>query len=247
MSTNNFQPFVTLVAQQDPPAWLIDKANKNNSFFSCVLAIQEQDILAKVISTVFNLIIIDENIIVGKIIPAIRNPQSLNLHTPAIALTPHTENDHKKHLITLGFDDCLPKPLINECLDETIRFWQGHNVQFDYLWSLKTLLDNCRNNRKLAISLYEKLFDSLPQQIDSIETAFGNGDFRLAYDITHKLNGSVKTCFLKPVGETADCLKKIFNENKPELIEPHFLALKQRIGVLLQNREKIFEFLEKGN
>lgn len=247
MSLNNSHPFVILIAQPNHPDWLVNSANNSSGNIICVLADHKQDIVTKINSTGFNLIIIDETINAGEVISAIRKPKSLNQQTPSIALTGQTESVHKKHLISLGFDDCLPKPLMNDNLKELIEFWHGHEVQSGYLRSLQILLDNCRNNRKLAITIYEKLFDSLPQQIDMIEAALVNSDYRSALELTHKLNGAVKTCYLKPVEVVSDNLEKIFQQSQPELIDQQFLALKQSIGDFLQNRETIFEYLSKEN
>lgn len=237
-------PFFILVVQQEHPIWLTAKANSNNDFINLVLASHEQDILSALSNTTFNLILIDEAVHAAEIIPIIRMPGSINQHTPAIVLIGHDEAEHKKNLVAIGFDDCLIKPLTINNLEEATQFWQGFDETAIYLKAVQNLLDNCRNNRQLVLTLYEKLFMSLPQQVEVIETSLNNGDYQAALNTTHSLVGSVKTCYLQPIEEASVCLEKSFMQGTPELIDHHFSALKQRMQLFLSKREIILWYLE---
>jgi CheY-like chemotaxis protein len=245
MEHKTYGPYITLIAQHSHSSWLIDRLKINSEYNTFVRVSNEQDILSTLNNTPFNLIIIDEAFNVSEIFLAIKMANNINYRTPIIALIDHGNAEQRKNMIAIGFDDCLIKPLSADNLEETISFWRGHDIPAMYLSSVQTLLDNCRNNRKLAMTLYEKLFAALPQHVDLIETAIISKDLKLALDTTHTLNGYVKTCYLQPIEEAADRLEKSFINNKPELIDNNFLILKQRISTFLENQQLIFDFLEK--
>ncbi|CAG7856588.1 hypothetical protein MCAMS1_01135 [biofilm metagenome] len=237
--------FVTLIAQPDHPAWLKEKQASNSGNDLIILARSEQDTLSSLSNTLLGLIIIDESINTDLTITNLRSANAINSHTPTIAIINSNSAQHRKKMISLGYDDCLLKPFTIGDLEEIIRFWKGDEILTAYQCSIQNLLDNCRDNKELAMTLYEKLFATLPQHIELIETALKNNNYELALDTTHILNGSVKTCYLQPIEEISDCLEKSFIEEKYDLVEYHFLTLKDRIKTFLDNQQTILSYLEK--
>ena len=102
-----------------------------------------------------------------------------------------------KKLIAAGFDDCLTKPMTADTLDEVIKLWRGDDVLTTALDSIEALLEKCHNNNGLVLILCQKLFEELPLQTSQIEEALEKRQYKTAFELTHKLNGSAKICCLQ--------------------------------------------------
>ncbi len=245
MQSNDLIPFVTLVAQAKATNLFTQDLHK--SFDSDVLVWTDtfEDTLTTIGKRQFNLIIIDLKLKGFDIISCIKTPDSANYYTPVVALIDIDEINQRKNLINQGFDDCLVKPLLAYNLEETIAFWRGNNNWAAYQDSIQTLLTNCKNNYVLATALYKKLFETLPQQIDDIDSALQDGDYQSVLSHVHTLNGGVKTCYVKPIETIAQILETTVLEKNYALVDGYFLMLKQKVSVLIDYQQQILNYLEK--
>ncbi len=245
MQSNDLIPFVTLVAQAKTTSLYIQDLQKCFDSNTVVWADTFDDTLAAVGNRQFDLIIIDLKLKGLDIIANIKAPDGINCTTPVIALIEIDEVNERKNIIKQGFDDCLVKPLSAYNLEETIAFWRGDNNWATYQESIQTLLANCRNNRTLAATLYKKLLETLPQQIDRIENALQAGDYSSIADSAHTLNGCIKTCYLKPLAGIAQNLETCVIEKNYDLVDGYFLMLKQKVRTFIDFQQQILDYLEK--
>jgi HPt (histidine-containing phosphotransfer) domain-containing protein len=109
--------------------------------------------------------------------------------------------------------------------------------------SVQALLDKSRNNSGLVLTLYKKLFEELPLQISCIEEALKTGQYELAFDVTHKLNGSAKICCLQDIEESAMALEKCLIQKRHGQTTAYFLILQQRISIFINHRQLILDYL----
>lgn len=245
MQSNDLTPFVTLVAQAKSTSLFTQDLQKCFDSDTLVWADTFEDTLAAISKRQFNLIIVDLTLKGLDIISSVKTPNSVNYQTPVVALIDIDEINQRKNIIKQGFDDCLVKPLSVHNLEETIAFWRGNNNWTAYQESIQTLLTNCKNNRTLATTLYKKLFEALPQQIDRIDSALQSGDYPSALDPAHTLNGCIKTCYVKPLEEIAQNLETSVIEKNYDLVDGYFLMLKQKIRAFIDYERQILEYLEK--
>lgn len=84
-----------------------------------------------------------------------------------------------------------------------------------------------KNNQRLTLTIFEKLFEELPTQIQGIQEALENKQYDLAQEITHKLNGSASFCGLHDIQQSANTLERsLLNYNYAETHQ-HFFKLQQ--------------------
>jgi HPt (histidine-containing phosphotransfer) domain-containing protein len=193
----------------------------------------------------FNLIIVDLDLGDFDLVSLAKNPSCINRNTPVIALLDEVDSAQKSKLIAAGFDDLLSKPLTADNLSEIMGFWCGSDGLSSFLNSIQTLLANCRNDRSLVIELYKKLFEELPQQIDRIEAALKTRQYQLALDVTHNLNGCVRTCYLQDIEELANALERCLIQKKYEFADGYFLMLQQQVSTFIDHRRPILDHLHE--
>jgi DNA-binding NarL/FixJ family response regulator len=232
--------FVTLLAHDLYSALQIQELR--DIYGSTLILTNTQDETSIAIAgKLFNLIIVDTDLNGFGLVTLAKSIGCINYNTPIIALTDKADSSQRRHLIAAGFDDCLLKPLTADNLDEIVKFWRENDVLSSSLNSIQTLLAKCKNNRSLALALFNKLFEELPLQISCIEEALKNGQHQLAFDITHKLNGSAKICCLQDIEKTANALEECLIQKRYEYADGYFLMLQQRISVLINQRHPILD------
>ena len=238
------EQFITLLAHADsdlPPS--LPSGDLFGSSF--VLTGTENETSTELTSRLFNLIIIDLDLACLNLIALAKTKGCINYHTPIIALLDEHNFSQKSSLIAAGFDDCLVKPLTIENLGDAINLWRDNDVLVSFFESIQTLLSIFRNNKAVVLTLYRKLFDELPQQIEQIENAINTGQYHLAIDATHHINASAKICYLKNIGNIANDLETCLNHKKYGLVETYFSLLQKDISTLINHRLSILEHLER--
>jgi CheY-like chemotaxis protein len=239
-------PFVTLIAYTQSPDLTLEQLRNG---FSHTLLLTETPIEAAVALTsqLFNLIIVDLALSEIDLLALVKNPDNINCGTPILALVDKVNPGLKKDLIAAGFDDCLTKPLTAASLDETIQLWQKNEDLSAFINSTQVLLANCRNNRSLALTLYSKLFDTLPQKIAELEAALKAGQYDLAFETTHYLNGLLRTCYLYELQDLATHLEKCLIQNSHEFADGYFSMFRQSAVTFLSHQNAILDHLWKHN
>ncbi len=94
---------------------------------------------------------------------------------------------------------------------------------------IEILLDKTRDNRPLTLTIFKKLFEELPEQIDTIKDALESRQYTLAQQITHKLHGSVSFCGLTDIQKPACALESSLLNHDYKAANQHFLILQQCI------------------
>lgn len=236
--------FVTLLAHDLCPALQIQHV-RSLCGSTLVMTKTQNETSAAIASKLFNLMIVDLNLNGLELVACAKQSNCINRNTPIIALTDKTDTSQRRNLIAAGFDDCLLKPLTADNLGELINFWRENDVLTSSLNSIQTLLAKCNNNRGLVLTLCKKLFEELPLQISCIEDALKNRRYQLAFEVTHKLNGSAKICCLQDIEESATALENSLIQKKYEYADGYFLMLQQRISVFISQRQPILDHLDR--
>lgn len=236
--------FITLIAHKNNPALPIPDS-KILFGSTWMLTNTEQETASAIADRPFNLIIVDMALAGDKLISAARSHGCINLHTPVIALVDSNTTWTKKNLINAGFDDCMTKPLTTDMLAEAISLWRDNDILVSFFESIHDLLGIFRHNNKVVLSLYRKLFEELPQQIEQIETAINTKQYHMAIEATHHINASAKICYLKTIGDLANALEACLLKKNYDLVETYFLMLQKNISTLISHRHSILEHLER--
>lgn len=93
------------------------------------------------------------------------------------------------------------------------------------------------------MTLFEKLFSELPQQVGAIGKAFENNELQLAIDITHKLHGSVSFCGLENIRKPAEKLEACLRTLELEPFELHYGELDRQVDLFITAEDEIMKIL----
>lgn len=172
------------------------------------IANNENEALIVLLYTHFDLILLDENLANSEIISFIKGEGGLNYKTPVYVMSEHQESYLQQHLLALGIEGCINKPLSVSVFEQLlIQNLSTDTIQPDYV---QILLNKTQNNKNLALTIFKKLFAELPQQLIDIRNALQNHQYQSALDVTHKLHGSVGFCgftdIQQPAYELENCL-----------------------------------------
>ena len=160
----------------------------------------------------------------SELITRIKDPLGINSKTPVIAIINPAEASHSYQQCPMAFDDSLTRPVTEQRLNEIIDLWQTKALALDYI---QIVLSKTKNNQRLTLTLFEKLFEELPLQVIEIRNALENKQYDLAQEITHKLNGSVSFCGLMDIQQPANALESCLLNNNYASTHRHFLMLQQ--------------------
>ncbi len=214
----------------------INHASLKHRRQNIIVAHKLNDILMLIATTQFDLILLDltANYSVApvpdrlpgmaELIARIKDPLGINNKTPIIALANPAQDAQKEAQCPMRFDDSLISPITAERLNEIIDLWQTKTLALIYI---QIILSKTKNNQRLTLTLFEKLFEELPLQIVTIKDALENKQYDLAQTITHKLNGSVSFCGLTDIQQQANALESCLLKNDYASIDKQFLMLHQ--------------------
>jgi len=189
-----------------------------------VLEKENNEILTLIKTTQFDLILLDSPINSSELLTLIKSVDCINNTTPVIALIDPTEDIQKKTIFAMGFNDYVINPITEEQLNAVIDLWLIPASALDYI---QIILGKTINNRRLALTIFNKLFEEIPLQISGIKDALENKQYALAKEITHKLNGSASFCELTDIQKPANALESCLLNKNYEAINWHFLMLQQ--------------------
>lgn len=108
------------------------------------------------------------------------------------------------------------------------------------------VLDKTKNNRTLALTIFKKLFDELPQQLDGIAYSLKTGDYDNAKEITHKMHGSVSFCGLTDMQEPAKKLEQGLISRNHQTIAVDWLQLQEKVFKFIHHRKSILADLAEN-
>ena len=255
VKTTQHNQFIVLIADDTGINYSSLKHRRQN----IIVANIHNDILMHIETTQFDLILLDLAVNSpvtsvpnqlrhfghpwqSELITRIKDPLCINNKTPLIAVIDPEEAPQIEQQCPMWFDDWLIKPITEERLDKTIALWQTKTSALQYI---QIILSKTKNNQRLTLTIFEKLFEELPLQIIGIKNALDSNQYGLAQEITHKLNGSVSFCGLMDIREPANALESdLLNKNYAN-IHQHFLGMQQHILNLTRHREFILANLEQ--
>jgi HPt (histidine-containing phosphotransfer) domain-containing protein len=188
------------------------------------------------------LILLDLNEHSPELIAHLKTSNGINNKTPLIAIINQKDEAQWKHQHPSDFDDWLLKPFTKEQLENSIDLWQTKKLALDYIQIIQA---KTKNNQRLTLTIFEKLFEELPLQLANINEALKNKQYTLAQEITHKLNGSASFCGLQDIQQPANTLEtSLLNLNYADINKQfqtlqqctlHFTCLQQAIMTTLRN------------
>lgn len=170
-----------------------------------------------------------------ELIAHIKDPLCINIKTPTIAIIDQTEDIQKIKQCLMEFDDWLISPVHEERLNEIIDLWQTKTSALAYIQIIQR---KTNNNRRLTLTIFEKLFEELPRQITDIKNALENKQYHLAQEITHKLNGSASFCGLADIQQPASALESCLLNNNVDT-QQLFIALQQNALNFMRHQKSI--------
>jgi len=223
------------------------------------VATQYDDMLMNLETTQFDLILIDftENCSVtpasdrlsdyrhpwqSELIALLKDPAGINSKTPVIAIVNPADEFYSDQQHPVAFYDCLIGPITEQWVSELIDLWQTKALALNYI---QTMLSKTKNNQRLTLTLFEKLFEELPSQVINIKDALETEQYDLAKEITHKLNGSASFCGLTDIQQPANALENFLLNNDFASAHQHFLTLQQCILSFTRHQNFIVTTLEQ--
>lgn len=105
------------------------------------------------------------------------------------------------------------------------------------------LLEKTAHNKALTLSLFKRLFLELPDQTREIEQALRRQDLASAYQIIHKLHGSVSFCGLTDIQLPAYLLEACLYRRDADPAWVHLNNLQAQINHLLTCKTSIIDYL----
>lgn len=238
LKTKPNEQFIVLIAGDID----INYSSLNHQRQDIIVTTQYDDILMSIETTQFNLILLDLSAKYSKLISRIKDPLGLNSKTPAIAIINPADDSQNNQQCPIAFDDCITGPITEQWLNETIDLWQSKALALDYIHILQA---KTKNNQRLTLTLFEKLFEELPIQIIDIKDALEKNQYELAQEVTHKLNGSVGFCGLTEIQQSANTLEQCLLNNNYASTHQHFLMLQQYILNFTRHQKSILANLSK--
>jgi CheY-like chemotaxis protein len=188
-----------------------------------------------------------------ELIETLRHTENPNRDTPVIAVTAHALPNQRKDIIALGFDECLIKPILSEQLEEIVALWRPTEPREALSDSPKQagyaqqLLAKTAYDRDLALTILNKLYEELPQQLDSIQKALRHRQWQQALSITHKLHGSVSFCGLTDIRQQALTLEQNLISKDFLETDRHFDKLQALIQQFITKKTELIEELSDKN
>lgn len=189
------------------------------------------DVRALIENTRFDLIFFDLGLDYSKFNTQIKSSDNLNRKTPVFAIASSAKTINQDELS--HFAGWITKPITVEQINEISESWQAKAARYIQIVQSRT-----NNNRHLALIIFEKLFDELPEQIARIKAGLDDKQYGLAREIAHQLNGSASFCGLTDIQQAANALEHCLLNNDLITLDRHFHTL-EHYSLDLIRREKL--------
>jgi CheY-like chemotaxis protein len=216
--------FVVLLADNRVDAELLE-SQLNKQHHSVVLGRNTYEVLTLAKTVAFNLIILGFNKNILDIIEIIKRRDNINHKTPVIALLDKEEGGAQKTLIDAGFDNCLKGDALEKQIIEVIEYWRAKNISA--LNYIQLIQNKTKHNQKLTLTIFNKLFEELPLQVNAIKEALESQRYTFAEETVHKLHGSVSFCDLEDIRKPAYALENCLINKKYDAVNEHLRLLQE--------------------
>jgi len=180
-----------------------------------------------------------------ELIKIIKQKGTINQNSPTIAITAQAQSHQRKALIDAKFDECLIKPILVEQLEELVNLWspisrpKKTTTEIDKNDYIAVLLQKTSGNTALATTLLNKLLTELPSQLFLIEQALKTNNLALAFDVTHKLHGSVSFCGFTDIQTLANKLETSLIEKDTLSLATQLEQLKKEVGNFTDHKDQL--------
>jgi len=178
-----------------------------------------------------------------ELVTIIRQSDSINQHSPCIAITTDISEQQKQHLIKAGFDQCLIKPVLQEQFNEIVELWLTDPSslinQSTAAYYVETLSARTSGNQTLTKTLFSQLFSELKMKPKKIKAAISMGYLKTAREELHKLHGSFSFCGLTELQQAANALEISLINATTESISFQLIELTNQIDYFLSLEESI--------
>ena len=193
---------------------------------------------------------------------AIIRQQTLNEHTPIIAVTAHVFGEEKDKLLDNGFNSFITKPIdeamlhhsIYEYCDSTLLAYHPKLVAptprpiSDFrpkIIDWKLALQRAGQKKMLAKDMFIGLVNSLPESKANISEALISQDIEQLKVLIHKLNGA---CCYSGVPSLGKVTHELETELKRDIglddLQPEFFEFFEQIDLVLEEAENFINHIE---
>ena len=108
---------------------------------------------------------------------------------------------------------------------------------------IKQLLTQCNQDTSLAHTIFDKLFEEVPQQLAQIEQSIHSNDLSAAGQVAHSLHGSIRFCGFREFQEDAKALEIALQQQNISLSQQYFSTLRKKLANLIKQQDKIRQAL----
>lgn len=214
IALNRVDRAVLVLADVNDPRIFAIRQHLRDYCQQLIFTAQVSEIISLINTYHAELILLDLHLCGVALIKQLRGLSSINLKTPVIALTNNSDREQKKNIIAAGFDDCLIKSVNLNQLAELLEVWQVSQNVPNELSYVTSMLSKTYGNKKLALTIFQKLLMELPEQVSSIKEALEIKQYELARQVVHKLNGSASLCGFVDMQRSAQTLENsLLNQN----------------------------------
>lgn len=245
-SKNLTDRFTVLVADHAIDAALLaSRLDRQQYQFVCCR--RPDEILLHTQNQSFNLIVLSDDKNAPELIKSIRNTRGVNSETPAIAAMAEEDLAQRKRLLAAGFDDCLKKSDLDKRMPELVEYWQDKQNSATALHYIRIIHNKTKHNRHLTLTIFNKLFEELPRQIEIIEAALKLQRYDVAEETVHKLHGSASFCALEEIRKPAFALENCLMNKNYATANPCCLILREQVLNFISRQTSILANLHTFN
>ena len=195
---------------------------------------------------------------------ALIRQQTLNEHTPIIAVTAHVFGEEKDKLLDNGFNSFITKPIdeamlhhsIYEYCDSTLLAYHPKLVapklrptqdSRPKIIDWKLALQRAGQKQLLAKDMFIGLVNSLPESKANISEALISQDIEQLKVLIHKLNGACCYSGVPSLGKvTHDLETELKRDIGLDDLQPEFFEFFEQIDLVLEEAENFINNIEAG-
>lgn len=162
----------------------------------------------------------------------IREDEGNRRHTFIIAMTASAMEGDRERCIKAGMDDYISKPIDYELIFEMINKYFS-NKEIDSLdclslqESLTKVIDSTGIDEEVVKEIFNDFIDSLPELLESVDTAVSNKDFNMLSILGHKIKGMSWNLHIEGLSELSIELEKRALENEIEKCKELYYDMKK--------------------